>query len=600
MSGFEVAGVVLGSIPLLISTLEHYSDGVSALQRWRRYERELRCLIRNLQTERVKLTNVCEKLLVGLVPSSKIESMIKNPGGAEWRTEDIRQRIKARLWEACDVFDDIIQDVKLAIDEMEKRLGSQNDGKVSELRRGIFTLRRSRYDDLLTIIKDGIANLENLTDRNIELEPSRRIRSQVKLFRILRGLANSLYRALQSSLACGCKHDLGIKLERRTVDITPIDEDERIICELAFQFVVSSLSRSEILPTRTWQKVLVKATPPPPPSPLPSPSPRCDPQQLPPLYPARIQQRRPRTRKTVSFGFSQLSTMASTTTTLGQAATHTSVARAIHSLNSTMESIVLSNITTTINLCENLQKVQQCPTAQGDASCGIIIDQHLSKTCRKYNVYHVLQPTDFSLLSLHRILEHKDKDNPIPYPDQLHLAAVISSNLLQFHSTSWVPEALDSHQIFFIVTDDGPIYSHPFFLKLKEPLNSTQPSSTADGSATCVLDRDPKLLSLGLLLIELILGQTLDSLKTGTGPGIFPEGSLGWKYVIAQSVLPRVKTKSLNYYTAVVRCIDGDFHSRRAAADGTGLDSESLCEEVYSGVVALLEKDYENSSKMFA
>lgn len=27
MSGFEVAGVVLGSIPLLISALEHYSDG---------------------------------------------------------------------------------------------------------------------------------------------------------------------------------------------------------------------------------------------------------------------------------------------------------------------------------------------------------------------------------------------------------------------------------------------------------------------------------------------------------------------------------------------------------------------------------------------
>jgi hypothetical protein len=28
MTGFEVVGVVLGSIPLLISALEHYSDGV--------------------------------------------------------------------------------------------------------------------------------------------------------------------------------------------------------------------------------------------------------------------------------------------------------------------------------------------------------------------------------------------------------------------------------------------------------------------------------------------------------------------------------------------------------------------------------------------
>lgn len=29
MAGLEIAGVVLGSIPLIISALEHYSDGVS-------------------------------------------------------------------------------------------------------------------------------------------------------------------------------------------------------------------------------------------------------------------------------------------------------------------------------------------------------------------------------------------------------------------------------------------------------------------------------------------------------------------------------------------------------------------------------------------
>jgi hypothetical protein len=28
MAGLEIAGVVLGSIPLIISALEHYSDGV--------------------------------------------------------------------------------------------------------------------------------------------------------------------------------------------------------------------------------------------------------------------------------------------------------------------------------------------------------------------------------------------------------------------------------------------------------------------------------------------------------------------------------------------------------------------------------------------
>ncbi|KAK4203228.1 hypothetical protein QBC40DRAFT_318709 [Triangularia verruculosa] len=583
MSGFEVAGVVLGSIPLLISALEYYSQGVSTLQKWRKYEREFRCLIRNLQIERVKLQNVCEKLLNGLVPLSKFETMIKSPGGEEWRTESIQRKIRQRLWEACDVFDQTIQDVKLATDELQQRLGSQNDGKVSELRRGIFTLRRSTYDDLLQRIKEGISNLENLTDRNIELEPSRKVRSQGKLFHILRNISNSLYRALRSSLACGCQHDLGVKLERRSFDIMPADDEERIICALAFQFAVSSLSKIETslqdpkhLSTQTWQKVLVKATPSP--SPLPSPLP-------------------PKGKKTVSFGFSH-SMSSSTTTTLVKTATHTTVSNSICNPTTTMASLVLSNINPTINLCQTFQKTSSFQ--QADSPYGVIIDQQTAQAPRQYTVYPSLQGSGampiWTLISLREILEHKDRHIPISYRDRLYLALVISSNILQIHGTPWVPDTLDSRNVFFLANNGFPLYSHPIFVKNHEDVAKlTLPSSPSDGGVAFVLDREPKLLSLGFLLIELMLGQTLDALRVGTGPGSFPEGSLLSKYVTAQHVLPRVRTESLNYWTAVTRCLDGDLHTRRNGPDGTGLDRESLCEEVYSGVVALLEKDYENS-----
>lgn len=65
MSGFEVAEVVLGSSPFVISALEHYRDGLRAIRRWRKYEGELQSLIRNIETERAKLQDICEKLLVG-------------------------------------------------------------------------------------------------------------------------------------------------------------------------------------------------------------------------------------------------------------------------------------------------------------------------------------------------------------------------------------------------------------------------------------------------------------------------------------------------------------------------------------------------------
>ena len=123
MSGFEVVGVVLGAIPLVISTLEHYRDGVRTISRWRKFDRELQSLIRNLETERVKLQNVCEKLLVGLVPPSRIETMVDNPGGDLWLEKETHKKIQARLWKSWGLFKDTIEDINIAIKEMMTRLG---------------------------------------------------------------------------------------------------------------------------------------------------------------------------------------------------------------------------------------------------------------------------------------------------------------------------------------------------------------------------------------------------------------------------------------------------------------------------------------------
>ena len=123
MSGFEVVGVLLGAIPLVISTLEHYRDGVRTISRWRKFDRELQSLIRNLETERVKLQNVCEKLLIGLVPPSRIEAMVGNPLGDLWLEKETQKKIQTLLWNSWGVFRETVAAVNTAINEMVKRLG---------------------------------------------------------------------------------------------------------------------------------------------------------------------------------------------------------------------------------------------------------------------------------------------------------------------------------------------------------------------------------------------------------------------------------------------------------------------------------------------
>lgn len=131
MSGFEVAGVVLGTIPLVISALEHYKQGISTIRKWRNYDRELRSLIRNLETERVRFQDVCEKLLVGLVPPRQIETMVEHPFGPAWHEDEVQAKIEARLWRSFNIFEEIVNDMGEATREMVAKLDLQPDGKVS-------------------------------------------------------------------------------------------------------------------------------------------------------------------------------------------------------------------------------------------------------------------------------------------------------------------------------------------------------------------------------------------------------------------------------------------------------------------------------------
>jgi hypothetical protein len=130
MSGFEVAGVVLGGVPVIVSALKLYIEGASTLQRWRFYTRELKSLIRSLETEQTKLQNVYERLLVDIVPATKIEEMIHDPFGPLWMEEASATKIHQRLWRSAKVFHDNVLDMSDAIEEMKKKLDLDADGKV--------------------------------------------------------------------------------------------------------------------------------------------------------------------------------------------------------------------------------------------------------------------------------------------------------------------------------------------------------------------------------------------------------------------------------------------------------------------------------------
>ncbi|KAI0803735.1 hypothetical protein GGR55DRAFT_385661 [Xylaria sp. FL0064] len=575
MSGFEIAGIVLGAVPLLISALEHYGDALSTLNKWRKYERELRSLVRNLDTERVKLQNVCEKLLVGIVPESQIEAMIKDPMGGLWKEEKIQARVQSRLWESYGSFEDTISDIKRATDEMNQRIERQSGRKASTLKRTIFSLNRAQYDDLILVIREGVANLENLTDRNIELEPARRVRCQGKLFKVLRTMSKGLYHALKSSLDCACTHDISLKLEKRS-QITLSDDCDMVIGDLTFRIAFSSQSASgaidELSQGKEWEEMLAKR--------------KTDkkPQQH-KTESIPVQPRKGKPKKSVSFAGSLGTTSSTITMTELQPVSQSADIRAsIQTLSIGVASIGLYDLDVITSLCEKIRRAQKQVQV---TTYGMVVD-HSPQGTATYTLHPIPAPNHentrcWSVVSLRQILEQKDTSIYLSYQDRLHLAVIISSSILQLHGSPWLSRTISSGDIFFIQNKDFPIYDQPFVMK-SLPVDSSGSGNEYSGAP---FPRNPALVALGVLLIELIQGKTIDLLRTPQEEA-FSHNRLLQDYMTVKRLLQEVRMASSNYAAAVTRCVDGDFHS-----DGLTLDNDKLCEGVYSGIVALLERDLE-------
>jgi hypothetical protein len=156
-----------------------------------------------------------------------------------------------------------------------------------------------------------------------------------------------------------------------------------------------------------------------------------------------------------------------------------------------------------------------------------------------------------------------------------------------------LPDHLSSNDIFFFKHREYPIYSKPFLMR--RPSNNEITSRHVKPSLPPFFNT--ALWSLGILLIELILGTNIESLRTheddpsdNSPSGTEEEYSLPNNYFTAYRLLGRVRMVSSNYGTAVIRCLEGDLQNGSYSVGSPG-----FCQDMYSGIIALLETDFGNA-----
>ncbi|CVK89852.1 uncharacterized protein FMAN_04009 [Fusarium mangiferae] len=565
MSGLEIAGLVLGAIPIAIETLKMGSQGIVIYKRSRRYENELERLMNKFENERVRLQDVFEKLLVDLVPHSRIESLVQNPLGLLEDEPELNAKLRRRLWRGFDLFNKTLGEIKTAMEEATERINVQVQDK-SNLKR---SLRHSFLDDLLTRINEGTSILEQLVDRGIELEPARKSRLQGKILCLMRNLANGVFGAVRASFDCPCEHHVCLQLEKRIIDMMPDDaEDYPVLESINFHLALSYKSSGSKTPPlssndRAWFEMLVKATP----KPLPQ---------------APVHTNKPETKRrfrVIKLVGRQLRSRASPSPVSDP------VKVSDNSVELEAASKDLEQSPTNLDLCEKIRQ----PTTTGSLICyGLLFDVSAPKT-HTYNAYPIIpskfrEKCDRTMISLNQVLGLDRRYMVLSEKERLRLAVIIAANILQLYGSPWMPAAIRSWDIYLIQGQDDPTCER-FFVLQTLPIAEGPSRSGGFGLASM---RNQSLFYLGVLLIELAFGKSLELLrsecdKSSTGSQFFAD------YRTAKRLADQVTSFiGPNYGSAVSRCIDGEFHGR-----GVGLEDQDLSHDVYAGVVALLEKELE-------
>jgi hypothetical protein len=99
-SGVEAAGLVLGSLPLILAGLKFYAEGIAETRLFHMYRREVDDLVIGITAENAKYRNGIKLLLIGVVSTKDMADFLADPGGDLWKDKSFDERLRGRLGES--------------------------------------------------------------------------------------------------------------------------------------------------------------------------------------------------------------------------------------------------------------------------------------------------------------------------------------------------------------------------------------------------------------------------------------------------------------------------------------------------------------------
>jgi hypothetical protein len=517
MSGLEIAGVLLGTFPLIISGLEHWRDAAKVGGFYWRVRKEYNRCRSDVQFYEIVYKRNLRELLLPIVDDvDEVTRLLGDPGGKDWNNAELQGRLEQRLQESYSVYLEIIGEMNETAEELRKELcfgksavqnmlappsskgPSRSQSPQPPERHSRLASTKLKFDfetfrvkfsfneqvrnelcQRLQTCNDRLEKLLSTSDRISSLQstppnPTRQTSLLEAAFKNAWKKSDLLFKAIHKAWQCPCQpyHFANLRLEHRTLP--------DICFEIILMFAVPSsygripwfwkeLQCGHMIGCATTGKVGKPSNSAATSSSLPIRSSN----KMPPILSSKMDFNPPRTdrRKKVAFE-----------------------ATAPSAPQISVDLVVDPSV----NLCDLLgnEEVEEC--------MGII--GHNNETYHLHSSRKRKRPLIDSPLTLGDILS-ADFEGHLSRRQRYSIALLIASSVAQLQFTPWLQTSLTKEDVFFFPSEDDTAnipYGEPF---IRQGFDAGQPEAATSEAKDC------NFYSLGILLLELCFGMRLEDHK---------------------------------------------------------------------------------------
>jgi len=124
MTGVEIAGLVLGVLPVLFATVGAYSKVHDSLHTFKHWSDEVLIVSKQLEVQKRLFFNECRLLLREAVDEEAAKNMVDNRNEylQRWMSTELDQELQLVLKENFDLCRDIIEATKDVVERMEEEM----------------------------------------------------------------------------------------------------------------------------------------------------------------------------------------------------------------------------------------------------------------------------------------------------------------------------------------------------------------------------------------------------------------------------------------------------------------------------------------------